>query len=73
MDFCKKPLHFFENGMAFNSAIIDGNHPLIGAHAEKTVNDSNDPVGKALTLYYAVQDGIWYEPYYPFYLPKQLR
>jgi len=28
------------------TAIIDSGHPLLAAHAEKTVNDSNDPVGK---------------------------
>ena len=40
------------------TAIIDGDHPLIGAHAEKTVNDSNDPVERAVTLDYAMRDGI---------------
>jgi transglutaminase-like putative cysteine protease len=55
------------------TAIIDSDHPLIAAHAEKTVNDSNDPVEKAVKLYYAVRDGIWYDPYYPFYLPEQVR
>ncbi len=55
------------------TAIIDSDHPLIAAHAEKTViNDSNDSVEKAVKLYYAVQDGIWYDPYYPFYLPEQV-
>ena len=55
------------------TAIIDSDHPLIAAHAEKTVNDSNDPMEKGVKLYYAVRDGIWYDPYYPFYLPEQVR
>jgi len=26
-----------------------------------------------VALYYAVRDGIWYDPYYPFYLPEHYR
>ena len=39
-------------------AIIDSDHKLIAAHAEKTVNDSNGPVEKAVRRYDAVRDGI---------------
>ena len=53
--------------------IIDSDHPAISAHAEKTVNGSKDPVDKAVKIYYAVRDGIWYDPYYPFYLPEHYR
>jgi transglutaminase-like putative cysteine protease len=53
--------------------IIDSDHPAISAHAEKTINGSKDPVDKAVKLYYAVRDGIWYDPYYPFYLPEHYR
>lgn len=53
--------------------IIDSDHPAIMGHAEKTVNGSIDPVDKAVKLYYAVRDGIWYDPYYPFYLPEHYR
>ncbi len=53
--------------------IIDGNHPLIIAHARKTIGESNDPVERAVKLYYVVRDGIWYDPYYPFYLPEHYR
>ena len=55
------------------TAITESDHPLIAAIAEKTVNDSIDPVEKAIKLYYAVRDGIWYPLYYPFYLPEQVR
>jgi transglutaminase-like putative cysteine protease len=53
--------------------IIDSDHPAITAHAEKTINGSADPVDKAVKLYYAVRDGIWYDPYYPFHLPEHYR
>ena len=53
--------------------IVDSDHPTISAHAEKTINGSTDPVDKAVKIYYAVRDGIWYDPYYPFYLPEHYR
>jgi transglutaminase-like putative cysteine protease len=53
--------------------IIDCNHPDIQAFAgEKTANIT-DPAEKAVRLYYAVRDEIWYDPYYPFYLPEHYR
>lgn len=56
------------------TAVIDSDHPLISTHAEKTVNDSNNPVEKAVKLYYAVRDGICYaSSNYPFYPPEQVR
>jgi len=53
--------------------IIDSDHPDIRTHAEKTIGGADDPVDKAVKLYYAVRDGIWYDPYYPFYLPEHYR
>jgi transglutaminase-like putative cysteine protease len=53
--------------------VIDSDHPAIMGHAEKTINGSIDPVDKAVKLYYVVRDGIWYDPYYPFYLPEHYR
>ncbi len=53
--------------------IIDSNHPDIRAYAAKTIGDVKDPVRKAVLLYYAVRDGIWYDPYYPFFLPEHYR
>jgi len=53
--------------------IIDSDHPDIRAFvAEKTRNAPN-AVDKAVRLYYAVRDGIRYDPYYPFYLPVHYR
>ena len=33
----------------------------------------DDPVAQAVALYYAVRDGIWYDPYVPFFLPEHYR
>ena len=53
------------------TAILDSDHPSIIAHAnEITAGKGDDPIAKAIGLYYAVRDGIWYDPYYPFYLPE---
>ncbi|MEW6665232.1 MAG: transglutaminase-like domain-containing protein [Thermodesulfobacteriota bacterium] len=56
------------------TAIIDSDHPSIVRYAEQTVAAAGDgPVNKAVSLYYAVRDGIRYDPYYPFYLPEHYR
>lgn len=56
------------------TAIIDSDHPHIIRYAMKTTQDTEEnPVSKAVKLYYAVRDGIWYDPYYPFYLPEHYR
>jgi transglutaminase-like putative cysteine protease len=53
--------------------IIDCDHPDIRAFARDVAGDVKDPVEKAVRLYYAVRDVIWYDPYYPFYLPEHYR
>ncbi len=53
--------------------IIDSDHPSISAHARKTTGEGKDPIKNAVRLYYAVRDGIWYDPYYPFYRPEHYR
>jgi transglutaminase-like putative cysteine protease len=51
--------------------IIDSDHATITTYAQKiTRGDGEDHVAKAVSLYYAVRDDIWYDPYYPFYLPE---
>jgi transglutaminase-like putative cysteine protease len=56
------------------TSIIDSEHSMIRRFAGQTVeNCGRDPVAKAVRLYYAVRDGIWYDPYYPFYLPEHYR
>lgn len=52
--------------------VIDSDHADIIAFAEKTIEEvsKTDAVAKAVKLFYAVRDGIYYDPYYPFYLPE---
>ena len=54
--------------------IIDSNHAAIIDFAANTLKDAtDDPIEKAVKLYYAVRDGIWYDPYLPFYRPEHYR
>lgn len=54
--------------------ILDSNNQSLRDFAEKTTADSaGDTVEKAVALYYAVRDGIWYDPYSPFFLPEHYR
>jgi transglutaminase-like putative cysteine protease len=56
------------------TAILDSDHATVVEYANEAVKDAgNDPVDKAVKLYYAVRDDIWYDPYYPFYLPEHYR
>ena len=53
--------------------IIDSDHPSIIKFAEKTVGQTRNRVAQAVKLYYAVRDGIWYNPYLPFYAPEHFK
>ena len=56
------------------TSIIDSDHPdILHFAAETTKEGKGDPVARAVKLYYAVRDGIWYDPYYPFYRPEHYR
>lgn len=55
------------------TSIIDSDHPTIIEFAQKVVGSSRDPLEQAIKIYYAVRDGIRYDPYYPFYLPEHYR
>jgi transglutaminase-like putative cysteine protease len=55
------------------TAIIDSDHYTILEHAKRTLKGTTDPVEQAIRLYYEVRDGIWYDPYYPFYRPEHYR
>jgi len=56
------------------TSIIDSDHESIIAYANQVIGQSGrDPISKAVALYYAVRDGIRYDPYYPFYLPEHYR
>jgi len=54
--------------------IIDSDHESIADYTENAVKDAGpDPVSRAVKLYYAVRDVIWYDPYLPFYRPEHYR
>jgi transglutaminase-like putative cysteine protease len=54
--------------------MIDSDHKKIIQYAMHIVNDlGDDPIEKAIKLFYAVRDDIWYDPYSPFYLPEHYR
>jgi transglutaminase-like putative cysteine protease len=56
------------------TSIIDSDHPAVRAHAADAIRGAEDnSVAKAVRLYYAVRDGIWYDPYLPFYKPEHYR
>ena len=53
--------------------VIDSDNEEIIQFAKEVAKDSKDPVEKAVKIYYAVRDGIWYDPYTPFYKPEHYR
>jgi transglutaminase-like putative cysteine protease len=56
------------------TTIIDSDNDAIKDYAATAVKDAaDDPVEKSVNLYYAVRDGIWYDPYLPFYRPEHYR
>jgi transglutaminase-like putative cysteine protease len=56
------------------TATIDSDHPTVVAYARNAIEGiSGGAVEKAVRLYYAVRDGIWYDPYQPFYKPEHYR
>ena len=56
------------------TGIIDSDHKDVIQFALETVGArTKDPVEKAVKLYYAVRDRIWYDPYQPFHLPEHYR
>lgn len=56
------------------TATIDSDHPAVVAYARNALAGiSGGAVQKAVRLYYAVRDGIWYDPYQPFYKPEHYR
>jgi transglutaminase-like putative cysteine protease len=54
--------------------VVDSDNQLIVDYAVKTLeNTAEDDITKAIDLYYAVRDAIWYDPYLPFYRPEHYR
>jgi transglutaminase-like putative cysteine protease len=56
------------------TAILDADHPAVAAFAHRVLGgNEGGPAEKAVRLYYAVRDGIWYDPYQPFHQPEHYR
>ena len=55
------------------TSILDSDHPDIQDYARRVAGREQGPREKAVKLFYAVRDGIWYDPYCPFYLPEHYR
>ena len=55
------------------TSIIDSDHRTIIDCAAHTIGRTKNPIERAVKVYYAVRDGILYDPYYPFYLPEHYR
>ena len=56
------------------TAIIDSDHQTVKDYAAGVLkNAASDPIAKAIKLYYAVRDVIWYDPYLPFCRPEHYR
>lgn len=54
--------------------IIDSDHNTIIDYAMRAIGGTeDDPTARAVKLYYAVRDPIWYNPYLPFYRPEHFR
>lgn len=45
------------------TALLDADHPEVRAFAATAIGDAADPVTRAVRLYYAVRDGVRYDPY----------
>jgi transglutaminase-like putative cysteine protease len=52
---------------------LDADHPAIRAFADTTAGEVADMIAKAVRLYYAVRDGLLYDPYSIDYRPEACR
>ena len=55
------------------SSTIEANHPAIAGFAQAHTVGATDPTQQAVKLYYAVRDGIRYDPYIVDLSPEKLR
>ncbi len=65
----------FENKKYLRAtSILDSDSKIIIDFTMSAIKDADDdPILKAINLYYAVRDGIWYDPYTPFHRPEHYR
>jgi len=55
------------------TTILDSDHPDVREYAYSVAGEGATPREKAILLFSAVRDGIWYDPYCPFYLSEHYR
>ena len=55
------------------TGIIDSDSKTIIEFAREVVDKAKSQTEQAVMLYYAVRDGIRYDPYFPFYRPEHYR
>jgi transglutaminase-like putative cysteine protease len=55
------------------TSILDSDHPRVVEFARNETAGLDDPRERAVKLYYAVRDGVLYDPYSPFHLPEHYR
>lgn len=55
------------------TTILDSSSAAVVSFARDAVGGRDDPVEQAVALFYAVRDGIWYDPYVPFHAPEHFR
>lgn len=55
------------------TACLDADHPRVRALTERTVGDAAEPIDRAVRLFYAVRDGLRYDPYSLDLTPEGLR
>lgn len=55
------------------TAVIDSDHPDVVAFAKEAVGNADGKSARAVKLFYAVRDGIVYDPHTPFYRPEHYR
>lgn len=55
------------------TSIINSDHLQIIEFTSRVLSGETDPTKKAVKLFYAVRDGIWYDPYVPFHRPEHYR
>ena len=56
-------MHINHSELLAFTPTIDGNHPRVNAFAHRHADDALSVREKAVSLYYAVRDGIRYDPY----------
>jgi len=55
------------------TAVIDSDHPDVVKFAEAAIGSADNKPEQASRLFYAVRDGIIYDPHTPFYRPEHYR